>query len=83
VLRIGYDVPPDEFDQMTPRLSRTRHEPDRQWFRPVLVPNEDGIALAVWVLVSLVGMTLGLLLAKYSQAWAGTGLHPGAPSASW
>lgn len=36
------------------------------------------VALGIWVLVSLAGIGAGLLVAKYSQAWAADPFHPGA-----
>jgi hypothetical protein len=36
------------------------------------------VAVAVWLCVSLLGVMLGLALAKFSQAWGGYLLHPGA-----
>jgi len=42
-----------------------------------VVATNDG-ALAAWVCASLLGLALGLGIAKYSQAWAEHALHPGA-----
>ncbi len=38
----------------------------------------DEAALASWVGASLLGILLGLGVAKYAQAWAGSVLHPAA-----
>ena len=77
-MRFGYDVRPDEFDRLPPRLFRPSSERGRQRRRPIPADEHGEGALAAWVLVSLIGVVLGLLFAKYSQAWAGDGLHPGA-----
>jgi hypothetical protein len=44
---------------------------------PSVAATNDA-ALAAWVCASLLGLALGLGVAKYSQAWAGNALHPGA-----
>ncbi len=41
--------------------------------------TRDG-ALAAWVATSLLGVLLGVVLAKYGQAWAADAWHP---SAAW
>jgi ABC-type dipeptide/oligopeptide/nickel transport system permease component len=76
-MQIGYDAPPDEMDQLAARQrdgARTRREPISTEHRSAARSTE--LLLAAWTITSLLGIVLGLLLAKYGQLWGDDLLHP-------
>ena len=75
-MNFGYDVKPDEMDRLPPRQRDPLHGRRLRWEPPAAEPGD--IALATWSIVALLGVALGVALAKYSQAWARDTLHPGA-----
>jgi hypothetical protein len=76
-MRFGFDVKPDEMAWL-PRWRRWDGDDDARSRSAAPAGERGEVALTAWVTVSLVGVVLGLALAKYAQAWARDVLHPGA-----
>jgi hypothetical protein len=75
-MRFGFDVRPDEMERLPPWQREPRPGLRRRRNSPAAEP--DDVALATWSIVALLGVALGVALAKYSQAWSRDVLHPGA-----
>lgn len=78
-MRFPREPRPDEFNGRLPSLLRGSWDDGSEPERSALpAPEQNETALAAWIATSLLGVALGLGLAKYSQAWAQDLLHPGA-----